>query len=219
VIFGLFLSRSTKSLLIWAVLVFSISYFLNHQYKLFDDRFFEYFLIFLLGILLARYDPILEVLIKISLPLQVLITFAGFVLYGVFYFRHYEVTSWPYLLASDFHMITTIVLALRIFRTGYLDHKIWSAISYASFFAYLFHRPIWDLMFRVIKFPFDIYIGWYRIIPGAIIVFIVCYYLQFGYDKVIQMIEALWKRIFNKERLIDEAKFLVSKDDNFSAKT
>jgi peptidoglycan/LPS O-acetylase OafA/YrhL len=201
VIFGLFLSRSTKTLLVWSVFVFAVSYVLNYKYRLFDYRFFEYFSIFLIGILLARFDNIYEALIKISIPVQVLLVLAGSVLYGIFYFGHYEVTSWPYLLSSDFHMITTIMLALRIFRTGYLDHKIWSSISYASFYAYLFHRPIWDIMFRLIKFPFHVYIGWYRLIPGAIIIFIICYYLQFGYDKTVQAAEVLWKRTFSESKI------------------
>lgn len=196
VIFGLFLSRSTRSLLIWAVFIFAGSYLLNYQYGFFDYRFFEYYLIFLLGILFARYEHVYEALIKISIPIQLLLVLAGFVLFGIFCFGDYPVTSWMYILSSDFHIITMIILSLRIFRTGYLDHKIWSAISYASFFAYLFHRPIWELMFRMVEFPFNIYEGWYRLFPGAILVFVICYYLQLGYDKLLHVAEALWKRIF-----------------------
>lgn len=196
VIFGLVLSRPTRSLLIWSVFVFLGCYLLNYQYRLFDYRFFEYYFIFLFGILLARFDDIYEALIEISIPVQLLIVFAGFVAFGVFYFGGYKFTSWLYILASDFHIITMIVLALKIFRTGYLDHKIWNAISYSSFFAYLFHRPIWELMFRVVEFPFRIYDGWYRLFPGAILVFVICYYLQLGYDKTIYAAETLWKRIF-----------------------
>ncbi|MBC7879457.1 MAG: acyltransferase [Anaerolineales bacterium] len=197
VIFGLFLSSSTRNLLIWSVFVFVGSYLINRQYGLFDYRFFEYYLIFLLGILLARFEDVYEKLIKISLPVQLLLVFIGFVMFGIFCFGDYKVTSWAYILASDFHIITMIVLALKIFRTGYLDHKIWNAISYSSFFAYLFHRPIWEIMFRMIEFPFRIYDGWYRLFPGAILVFVICYYFQLGYDKTLDAAETLWKRNFN----------------------
>lgn len=198
VLFGLFLTRSTRSMLIWAVIVFAGSYVLNYQYQLFDYRFFEYYLIFLLGILLARFDKVFETLIKISLPLQLLLVLIGFVLFGIFCFGAYETTSWQYILASDFHIITMIIFALRIFRTGYLGNKIWIYISYSSFFAFLFHRPIWELMFRAIDFPFRIYDGWYRLLPGAIIVFIVCYFLQLGYDKILRLVENFFKRYFNQ---------------------
>ena len=200
VIFGLFLSRSTRVLLLWLVFVFSVSYLLHYQYRLFDYRFFEYYLVFLLGILFARFEHVYEWLLKISIPIQLLITLVGFVLYGIVYFGHYNVTSWSYILVSDFHMITSILLALTIFRTGYLDHKIWGLISYASFFAYLFHRPIWKIMLDTFTFPFHIYVGWYRLMPGAIVVLVICYYLQLGYDKILQTTETLFKRVFSKAK-------------------
>jgi peptidoglycan/LPS O-acetylase OafA/YrhL len=197
-IFGLFLTKSTRSMLIWAVIIFVASYILHQQCQLFDYRFFEYYLIFLLGIIFARFDDVYEWLIKVPILIQTIIVFIGFVLFGIFCFGAYETTSWVYILASDFHIITMIIFALRIFRTGYLDNKVWNYISYSSFFAYLFHRPIWDLMFKIIDFPFRIYDGWYRLFPGAIIVFIVCYFLQLGYDKILKLVENFFKRFFNQ---------------------
>lgn len=41
-------------------------------------------------------------------------------------------------------------------------------IACGSFFASLFHHPIWELMFSAIKLPWPIFTGWHRPIPGMI---------------------------------------------------
>jgi peptidoglycan/LPS O-acetylase OafA/YrhL len=198
IIYGFFLKRTTKSLIICLVIVFLGTYLLNLQYGLFDYRFFEYYLIFLCGFLLARYEDVYEKVVNSSMMMQFLLVIAGFILFGFFGFGYYEYTSWQYILVSDFHILTMIIFALRIFREGYLNWRIWGPISYASFFIYLFHRPIWEIMFMVIKFPTNIYAGWYRLIPGAIFVFVISYYLQLGYDALLQLGSGVWKRLTAK---------------------
>ncbi len=59
---------------------------------------------------------------------------------------------------------------------GYLYRKI----AYASMFAYIFHRPLYYLMF---KMPFPICYDKIYILGCILVVFIVSYYLQRYYDK------------------------------------
>lgn len=194
-IYGFFLKRSTRSLLIFLLLLFLSAYFLNDEYGLFDYRFFEYYLIFLSGFLLARYDYVYEKIVNFSLAVQFLLVIVGFILFGFFGFGQFGYTSWQYILFSDFHMLSMIVLALRVFKSGYFNWRIWEGISYASFFMYLFHRPIWEIMFAVIKFPLNIYSGWYRLLPGSIFVFVISYYMQRGYDLLLTAGSDLWTRL------------------------
>lgn len=196
VIFGVFLSRPSFDLIIWSMIVFSVSYLLSHLYGLFDDRFFEYYFVFLTGVLLARHDKFREGIFYAPAALQILIGLTGAILFGIFEFGDYRVRTWPYLLSSNLFILSWIVLALRLFRINGLNLSIWGPISYGSFFAYLFHRPIWEIMFAVIRFPWDIYGGWYRLIPGSIFVFVICYYLQMGYDFLLRKVAKLWKQMY-----------------------
>jgi hypothetical protein len=41
-------------------------------------------------------------------------------------------------------------------------------IVYGSFFASLFHHPIWELIFSAIKLPLPIFTSWHRPISGMI---------------------------------------------------
>jgi hypothetical protein len=92
-------------------------------------------------------------------------------------------------------MLSMVIFALRIFRSPALNWRIWRWIAYGSFFAYLFHRPVWDLMFMIFKFPASIYEGWYRLLPGTIFVFVISYFMQLGYDRLLKSAGSLWARL------------------------
>ncbi|MCC7117122.1 MAG: acyltransferase [Anaerolineales bacterium] len=192
--FGVFLSRSTRSLAGWSIFIFAVAYFLNYQYDLFDDRFFEYFFVFLAGVLLARYDELRNRIFLAPLPLQLAVGLVGAILFGVFEFGDYRTRHLGYLFASNLYILSWIALALRLFRNNWLHWRIWSPISYASFFAYLFHRPIWEIMFKFLPVPEQIHPGWLRLFPGSIIVFGLCYGMQLMYDLVLRTGSDFWKR-------------------------
>jgi peptidoglycan/LPS O-acetylase OafA/YrhL len=194
IIYGLLLSRSTRTLLFSLAVIFIGSYIVHIKFGLFDYRFFEYYLTFLTGFLLARYEWAYEKVVNFSMPVQFLLMLAGFVLFSFTGFGQYEVNSWQFILVSDFHMLSMIIFALHVFQSPRLNWPVWRFIAYGSFFAYLFHRPIWDLMFAAIKFPWPIFTGWYRLIPGSIFVFVICYYMQLGYDRLLKTGTSLWQR-------------------------
>jgi hypothetical protein len=192
ILFPYYRFRSLTSL---ATPVFANSYLLSHLYGLFDDRFFEYYFVFLAGLLLARHDEFRERIFNVPVFAQLSIAVVGAVLFGIFEFGGYRARSAVYLVSSNVYILSWVILALKFFQAGLLNWRIWAPISYGSFFAYLFHRPIWEIMFWYIPFPWDIHGGWYRLVPGAIIVFVVCYYLQAGYDLILKSGSDLWKRL------------------------
>lgn len=193
-IFGILRKRSTRSLIGYSTLIFLIAYSLNLKYDLFDDRFFEYFFVFLSGALLARYDELRNRIFYAPFTLQLAVGLISAGLYGIFEFGDYRNRDVGFLVSSNLYILSWTVLALRLFRLERWQWKIWRPISYASFFAYLFHRPIWELMFQAIPFPEQIHPGWFRLFPGAIFVFVICYFMQALYDRILKSGSDFWKR-------------------------
>jgi hypothetical protein len=77
---------------------------------------------------------------------------------------------------------------LTIFRTPLGGWRIWSFFSTASFFAYLYHRPIWQILmdnFDVTPWGGFIY---FQLIPGSIVTLVVSYFLQRGYDLLLSLL-------------------------------
>lgn len=203
VVFGLFLQCRGRDLLAWAVFVFLVSYYLSYKYELFDDRFFEYYFVFFIGILIAKYDSLRERIFLAPLMVQIFVGLIGAILFGIFEFGNYRTRSFGYLFASNLYILSWAVLALKLFREKWLQWPVWRPISYASFFAYLLHRPIWEIMFMFIKFPPTIYAGWYRLLPGSIFVFVISYCMQFSYDTFLKAASSLWKLLtFRKDSTV-----------------
>jgi peptidoglycan/LPS O-acetylase OafA/YrhL len=85
-------------------------------------------------------------------------------------------------------MIGGIAVFLAIFRARVGAWKLWSFISYASFFVYLYHRPIWDIVLKL--FPQETWRGemLFRLIPGSLASVLICYALQLFYDRIIELV-------------------------------
>jgi hypothetical protein len=193
-LFGVMLSRPMKDLFVFSVVVFFICLILNLKYGLFDPRFFEFYFIFIAGLFFSR-NAIGKKIIDSPLWLQILLLLGSGVFYWFYCLKDYQIVTFSYLTISFLFGLSSIVLALRLFRRKIFHWKIWLPISYASFFAYLFHRPIWEIMFTVTPFPWNIHAGWYRFIPGSILVLVICYYMQFGYDMLLRASAGIWNRL------------------------
>jgi len=186
-VFGILLSnlRTTKPLVIVSALVFAAAFALHLWTGLLDERFFKYFIVFLAGILFARLDYFSNwlsgdaVLIKTAIAVLGTITFSlvlafssvsPFYILGVVFF----IISWIVLLFS---------LATKIRAQGLV--KLAGLISYASYFAYLIHRPLWEWLVGV--FSIDVWRNqvFFKLFPASIIVFILSYFLQYGYDRLL----------------------------------
>jgi peptidoglycan/LPS O-acetylase OafA/YrhL len=186
-IFGLLLANlhSTRGLIIGATMVFAVVYALHQWTGLIDERFFKYYIVFLIGILCTRLDHLSTWLSGG----QVLIKFVLAVL-GLFLFSQVLVLSSIsplYILGTVFFIISWVILlfalAARVKSPVILRLAI--LISYASFFIYLIHRPLWAWLLTV--FPVNTAGGqvFFKIVPASIFIFILSYYLQSGYDRLL----------------------------------
>ena len=186
-IFGLLLANlhSTRGLIIGATIVFVAVYALHQWTGLIDPRFYKYYIIFLIGILCAHVDYLSTWLSGE----QVVLKFA-FAILGLFVFSQvlaFSSISPIYILGAVFFIISWVVLlftlATKVKSPTIL--KLAVLISYASFFAYLLHRPIWAWLLTV----FSVNTAWgqvfFKVVPASIFIFILSYYLQSGYDRLL----------------------------------
>ncbi len=186
-IFGLLLSnlKSTKGLIIGAVLVYAAAYAIHLWTGLIDERFYKYFIVFLAGILFVRLNH----LSKWLSGEQILPKF-GIALLWLFIFSlvlTFDPLSPLYILGVVFFIVSWVVLffalATRI-KSPFII-KWAGLISYASFFAYLLHRPLWGWLVGVFAVEASRTQVFFKMIPASIVVFVLSYYLQYGYDRLL----------------------------------
>jgi membrane-bound acyltransferase YfiQ involved in biofilm formation len=162
-------------------------YALNRLTGLVDGRFLEYLFIFTAGIYCARNAKALGWFFSTHIAFVLIVALIGVFLFWFVQAMKYQFVSWQYFLSVDIFILSWVLLTLRVLRSGIANWGIWRPISYASFFAYLYHRPIWEL---VTNFQWGILsrdIVWVRLLPGSIIVLFVCFFLQRAYDGLIRV--------------------------------
>jgi peptidoglycan/LPS O-acetylase OafA/YrhL len=188
-IFGILLAylRNTKPLVIVSALVFAAAYALHQWTGLLDERFFKYFIIFLAGVLFARPHFFSNWLSGektwLKLALAALATFLFSLTLDL------GSTSPLYILGVVFFILawvmTLFALATRVKVPFIL--KLAGVISYASYFAYLIHRPLWGWLAGVFSVESGEDLILFRLFPASIAVFILSYYLQYGYDRLLAL--------------------------------
>ncbi len=186
-IFGLLLAylRNTKPLVIVSALVFAAAYALHQWTGLLDERFFKYFIIFLAGIFFARPHFFSNWLSGkktwLKLALAALATFLFSLTLDL------GSTSPLYILGVVFFILAWIILTFALAASMKSPFVLKSAvaISYASYFAYLFHRPLWAWLAGIFSIESGLNLILFRLFPASLAVFILSYYLQFGYDRLL----------------------------------
>ena len=186
-IFGglIFRTRSNIQLLVWSGFIFVAAYILHSMTKLLDPRFFQYFFIFLSGIYFSRFEQFRVRLFDLPFLYKVGLAVLGVIFFWLVKVAGYEMTNGLRILAVNFYMLAWILVWLTIFRTKLGSWRIWSFISTASFFAYLYHRPFWAILISIFK-PGN----WqdetlFKFLPGSLFVLFICYFLQIGYDRLL----------------------------------
>ena len=186
-IFGLLLANlhSTRGLIIGATIVFVVIYALHQWTGLIDQRFFKYYIVFLFGILCVRVDYLSTWLSGGQVLLKSVITFLALVVFSQV--LALSSVSPLYILGTVLFIISWVMLlfALATRVKSPIILKLAVLISYASFFVYLIHRPLWAFLLGV--FPVNTAIGqvFFKIVPASIFIFILSYYLQSGYDRLL----------------------------------
>lgn len=177
--------RNTSGLVIASAVIFSLIYYVHLKTGLFDPRFFRYYIIFLGGVCLWRFDDLWNRLLDLPFGYKLLAAFLSSLLYLWALLSEFsDINGW--LIASIVLFVFSWVwLMLSVFRTKIGQWKIWAFLSTASYFAYLLHRPLWlfmDNIFRVEEWG-SIYA--FNFLVGTVTALILGYYLQIGYDRLL----------------------------------
>ncbi len=163
---------------------FGLSYLFHFFTDLFDDRFFLYFFIFAAGILVADSRQLTGFLLsRKGVGLRLLVALAA---WFVFYWAlKNNLASVFYAACADSFILTWIVFVVALFSGEKQKplHPMWSAVAYASFFIYLFHRPVWQILVDLFDVPFgSLADALWKFLPGSLLTIFLAYYLQKGYD-------------------------------------
>jgi len=189
-IFGLLLAnlRSTRALIIGSTLVFAVAYALHQWTGLLDERFYKYFIVFLAGVLFLRLPYLSNWLSGEQVTKKLILALLGTFIFSLV--LDLSSVAPYYILGVVFFIISWIVLffalATKVKAQGVL--KLAGFISYASYFAYLIHRPLWAWLVGV--FSIDLWRDqvFFKMLPASLVVFVLSYYLQYGYDRLLAVL-------------------------------
>ncbi len=186
VVFALILryARTSFQRLLGMAVFFGLPYLIHFFTDLFDDRFFLYFFVFAAGIFFADSRQLTAFLLSRKwVGLRLLAAIAGW--FAFYWASTNNLRSIFYAACADSFILTWIVLVVALFSGEEQKplHPLWSAIAYASFFIYLFHRPVWQILVDLFDVPFgSLADALWKFLPGSLLTIFLAYYLQKGYD-------------------------------------
>ncbi len=190
IIFGLLLFRvkSNLGLLAWSAILFAAAYIANGLTGLFEPRFFQYYFVFLAGVYFFRFEKERSILLNMNFLYKMVIALVVLILIWVVASSGLDVPNLFFILTVDLFILGWVLLLLSIFRTRAGSWKIWAFLSTASFFTYLYHRPLWHVLDTMLGLESGINKVFFNLIPGAIAALILGYFLQVGYDRLLAIL-------------------------------
>jgi len=184
--------ESISGLALSIILILGGSIILNNWFQLLEFRYFFFFPIFAVGILCERIN-ILPVLMTSRFMLidKLIIFILGTIFMALANNQTGMSLTFISVLGTDLFILTSIMLVLSLAKKV-VDAKIglslFSFISVSSYFAFLFHRPIWKILTSFISFRSHNLLSLYMVIVGTPIVIIVSYYLQKTYNHILEFL-------------------------------
>jgi len=187
ILFGILLYRvkSNGGLLVWSVVVFAIAYAANLMVGLFEPRFFQYYFVFLAGVYFFRFEKERNYLLDMKFLYKALIALVLLGLIWVVASIGFDAPNLFFILAVDLFILGWVLMWLSIFQTGAGSWKVWTFLSTASFFTYLYHRPLWYILDAAFGLEPGINRVFFNLIPGAAAALVLGYFLQVGYDRLL----------------------------------
>lgn len=168
-----------------AAILFILALLLYYATGLLDVRFFKYYFVFLTGMLFARLDESSGILSS-----RYLLAKGALAILGVSAFS-LALTANPvspsYIFASYIFIVSGTLLLFALIASLHIASP-WrwvTAISHASYFAYLFHRPFWKLIEDQIPLQGLQNQILFRMLPASLVVLVACYFLQQSYDYLV----------------------------------
>lgn len=177
--------RSSLGLVFASFAVFLGALWVHLTYGIFDPRFFQYFFMFLAGILFCRYEAIRVKAFRLQIFVKIFFAALSIVILEWVFASQYSSTHIFYVLATGFYILSWVLLWLTIFRTPLGSWRFWGWLSTASFFAYLIHRPLWRVIDEYFGLDKNLSTVLIHLIPGALLALILGYFLQRGYDRLL----------------------------------
>lgn len=188
ILFGIlvFTIKSNVGLFIASVVVFGLTYLAHQTFGLFEPRFFQYYFVFLAGIFFFRFESIRKRLMDVKLFFTVIVAALAILPFWAVSAGEYDITHPLYILTALLFILGWVWMLLSFFRLPLGNWKLWAFLSTASFFTYLYHRPIWRLLDSAVGFEeAGIPRVFFNLIPGSVIALLVGYVLQRGYDHLL----------------------------------
>lgn len=190
IIFGVLLFRvkSNLGLLVWSAVLFVGAYVANLMTGLFEPRFFQYYFIFLGGVYFYRFEKERNFLLGMNFLYKALAALALLLLFWKVASIGFDAPNVFYIVAVDLFIFSWVLMCLSIFQMRVGSWKIWAFLSTASFFTYLFHRPLWFVLDNAFGIEPGAGKVFFNLIPGAILALILGYFLQTGYDRLLSIL-------------------------------
>ena len=184
--------ESISGLILSIMLILGGSIILNFWFQLFEFRFFIFFPIFAVGILCERINILPVLMTSRFMLIDKLVFFIlGTIFMALANSRTGMSLTFISVLGTDLFILTSIMLVLSLAKKV-VDAKIglglFTFISVSSYFAFLFHRPIWKILTCFINFRSHNLLFLYTVIVGTPIVIIVSYYLQKTYNHILEFL-------------------------------
>ena len=185
--------ESILGLVLSIMLILGGSIILNSWFQLFEFRYFIFFPIFAVGILCERINILPVLMTSRFLLIDKLIIFIlGTIFMALANSQTGMSLTFISVLGTNLFILTSIMLVLSLAKKV-VDAKIglnlFTFISVSSYFAFLFHRPIWKILTSFVKFRSHNRLFLYTVIVGTPIVIIVSYYLQKTYNHLLEFLK------------------------------
>jgi peptidoglycan/LPS O-acetylase OafA/YrhL len=187
--------RDDRLLTLVILLIFAVAGLARSETGFITRRFFYYYLVFAAGFLLARPSAarwrLLDRLVSARFFLldKLVLVAASLVILVPIFDGNQADLSLPLILAISFFILAMILLTLSLARLlvrAGLKLPLVNQIAAASFFAYLLHRPIWQIALQIYDPQSITHLSIYLILIGYLVVLPVAYYAQKIYTQATQ---------------------------------
>jgi peptidoglycan/LPS O-acetylase OafA/YrhL len=179
--------RDDRLLLLVILLIFALAGLARSETGFITRRFFYYYLVFAAGFLLARpaasrlrlMDRLLTR--RFFLVDKLLLVGASIAILVPIFNENKADLSVALILAISFFILAMILLSLSLARLlvrAGLKIPLVNQIAAASFFAYLLHRPIWQIALQIYHPDAVTHLSIYLIAIGYLVVLPLAYYVQ-----------------------------------------
>ena len=187
IIFGILLFRikSNLGLLAGSVIVFVAAYIANLTTGLFEPRFFQYYFIFLAGVYFYRFERERNFLLGMNFLYKAVIALVVLILFWIVASTELDAPNMFFILTVDLFILGWVLMWLSIFRTQAGSWKIWAFLSTASFFTYLYHRPLWHVLDTAFGIEAGVGRVFFNLTLGGFLALILGYFLQVAYDRLL----------------------------------